>query len=425
MTERTATAGLVFDDRYLQHNPGLYPVWSTGEPYPFVDPVLHLSNHRLVMRTKHLIDLSGLGEELQRIPAYAATEEDLTRYHAPEYVARVRAISAAGGGETGEGASAGPGSYEIALLAAGGAMAAVDAVVAGLVRRVFVNVRPPGHHAVRDRGMGYCLFNNVVVAARHAQRRHGLERVLIVDWDVHHGNGTQDAFFADPSVLFISLHQDGLYPEESGGRDEVGEGAGTGFTVNIPLPAGCGDAAYLAAFERVVVPAAEAFRPELVLVSAGQDASAMDQHRRMCVTTEGYRRMTTAMMEVADAYAGGAAGGGAGRGVQRDLRAVLHIGDRGDAGGAADGGGGAAGCGAAGGDAAGDDGGAGRGGGDRGGRGAIATLERAVAVRSIIRSAARDTSTCTKERQQGYWRVVTVVARGTLRRSPARDHGRR
>ncbi|MDP9364830.1 MAG: class II histone deacetylase, partial [Chloroflexota bacterium] len=195
--------------------------------------------------------------------------------------------------------------YEVARLAAGGAMAAVDAAVAGVARRSFVLYRPPGHHAVRDRGMGYCLFNNVAIAARHAQNAHGIERVLIVDWDVHHGNGTQEAFWDDPSVLFVSVHQEGLYPAGSGGLDEVGEGAGRGFTVNVPLPAGSGDAAYAAAFERVVVPAARAFRPELVLVSAGQDAGAMDQHGRMCVTTEGYRRLTEAMVGVADEFAEG------------------------------------------------------------------------------------------------------------------------
>ncbi len=299
------TAGLVFDDRYLQHNPGPYPLYSTGGPYPFVDPVLHLSNHRLVMRTKHLLDLSGLADDLARIPARKATVEEVARYHDPAYIERVKQISETGGGETGEGAPAGPGSYEIALLAAGGALAAVDAVVAGPTRRVFVNVRPPGHHAVADRGMGYCIFNNVALAALHARAVHGLDRVLIVDWDVHHGNGTQDAFYADRAVLFVSLHQEGLYPEESGTLDEVGTGAGAGFNVNIPLSAGSGDAAYQAAFDRVVLPLARAFRPELVLVSAGQDASTMDQHGRMCLTTDAYRRLTAAMVAVADEHAAG------------------------------------------------------------------------------------------------------------------------
>ncbi|HKG25144.1 MAG TPA: hypothetical protein VKB09_05805, partial [Thermomicrobiales bacterium] len=282
-------AGLVYDDRYLQHNTGLEAHWGTNVPYPFVEPALHMSNYRLVMRTKHLIDLTGLGKELARIEPYPATVENLTVYHTKEYIERVRQICAAGGGETGEGAPASPESYEVALLAAGGGMAAVEAVVEGRVRRVFANVRPPGHHAVADKGMGYCIFNNVVIAARHAQRRHGLERVLIVDWDVHHGNGTQVAFYTDPSVLFVSLHQDRLYPPGFGDLDQIGEGAGTGYNVNLPLPAGSGDATYQAAFTRIVVPIACEFRPDLVLVSAGQDASANDQLGRMSVTTEGYR----------------------------------------------------------------------------------------------------------------------------------------
>jgi len=299
------TAGLVFDDRFLQHNPGLYPLWSTGEPYPFVDPVRHLSNHRLVMRTKHLLDLSGLADDLAQIPARQATVEEVARYHDPAYIDRVREISAAGGGETGDGAPAGPGSYQIALLAAGGGLAAVDAAAAGPTRRLFVNCRPPGHHAVAGKGMGYCIFNNVVLAAHHARSVHGFDRILIVDWDVHHGNGTQDAFYADPGVAFVSLHQEGLYPEGSGTLDQVGEGEAAGTNVNVPLPPGCGDAAYLAAFDRVVLPIAHAFRPQLVLVSAGQDASTMDQHGRMCLTTDGYRRMTEAMIALADDHADG------------------------------------------------------------------------------------------------------------------------
>lgn len=303
--ETRADVGLVFDDRYLQHNPGLQGVTGRSGSTPFIEPVLHPSNFRLALRTKHLVDLTGLGARLQRIPARPATVDDLTAYHTPEYVARVREICLAGGGDTGEGALAGPDSYEIALLAAGGAMAAVDAVVAGTVRRAYALVRPPGHHAVAEKGLGFCLFNNIVIAARHAQRAHGIERVLILDWDVHYGNGTHDAFYADPSVLFISLHQRGLYPAASGELDEVGTGKGKGFTVNLPLPAGSGDAVYAAAFERIVRPIVDEFRPQLVMISAGQDASTMDPLGRMCVTTEGFRRMTTAVMEMADRHADG------------------------------------------------------------------------------------------------------------------------
>ncbi len=257
------------------------------------------------MRTKHLLDMTGLGKLLTKIEPYMASEDDITVYHAPEYVERVKQICAEGGGDTGEGAPAGPDSFEIALLAAGGGMAAVDAVVEGRVRRAFANIRPPGHHAMSDKGMGFCIFNNVVVAARHAQRKHGIERVMVLDWDVHDGNGTQDAFYDDPSVLFFSLHQDRLYPPGFGEVEQVGSGDGTGFTVNVALPPGCGDAAYLAAFERIIIPIADEFKPQLVLVSAGQDASTMDPLGRMCVTTEGYRRMTQAMIDVAERHADG------------------------------------------------------------------------------------------------------------------------
>ena len=297
--------GFVWDDRYLQHNPGWDVIWSSRKPIPFVEPTIHPSNYRLVMRTKHLIDRAGLSSRLTRIEPFAASEDDIAAYHTREYIAFVRELCARGGGETGDGAPASEESYDIALLAAGGAMAAVDAVMDGRVTRAFANIRPPGHHAMSDKGMGFCIFNNVVIAARHAQRKHGVERVLVLDWDVHDGNGTQDAFYDDASVLFFSLHQDRLYPPGFGELQQTGAGEGEGFTVNLPLPAGSGDAAYLAAFERVVLPIADDFKPQLVLVSAGQDASTMDPLGRMCLTTEGYRRMTQAMMDLADRHAQG------------------------------------------------------------------------------------------------------------------------
>ena len=169
-------AGLVHDDRYVLHDPGLQPLWSTGGPLPFAEPIVHPSNHLLVTNTKRLIDVSGLAERLVRIDPYPAEIEDLTVYHRPEYVERVRRLCEAGGGDAGESTPMSAESYEIGLLAAGGAMAAVDAVADGRARRVFANIRPPGHHAMATRGMGFCIFNNVVVAARHAQHKYGIER---------------------------------------------------------------------------------------------------------------------------------------------------------------------------------------------------------------------------------------------------------
>jgi acetoin utilization deacetylase AcuC-like enzyme len=295
---RDRLVGLVSDDRYLTHNTGLDLI-QDRYPYPFAEPVAHPSSPALVGRAKHLMDLFGIAERMRRIDPDLATDEQLTVYHTPEHLARVAAIAQTDGGGTGAGAPIGRGGDRVARLAAGGTIAAVDAVMTGAVSAAYALVRPPGHHAMADEGMGFCVFNNAVVAARQAQRVHGAERVLILDWDVHHGNGTQAAFWADPSVLFISLHQDDLYPPGWGAADQVGIGEGEGFTVNIPLPAGAGNRAYAEAFARIVTPIAQQFDPDLVIVSAGQDASVMDPLARMSVTLAGYRAMTEAMMRVA------------------------------------------------------------------------------------------------------------------------------
>jgi acetoin utilization deacetylase AcuC-like enzyme len=197
-------------------------------------------------------------------------------------------------------ARVGPQSWEAATLATGGALAVVDAVLDGAADNGFALVRPPGHHSTADTAMGFCLFNNVAIAARHAQARDGIERVAVVDWDVHHGNGTEAIFYNDPSVLFVSIHQDDLYPIGAGALEHAGEGEGEGFTVNIPLPAGSGDDGYLLAFERLVEPALAAFRPDLLFVSAGQDPAASDPLGRMSVTTEGFRELTRRARAVAD-----------------------------------------------------------------------------------------------------------------------------
>jgi acetoin utilization deacetylase AcuC-like enzyme len=295
--------GLVFDDRCLTHNTGLGLI-DDRDPFPFAEPVPHVSSPALVGRAKHLLDLHGLTDHLERIPAYEADDEALSAYHTREHLARVRALSLTGG-DTGTGAPLGSGGDRIARLAAGGAMAAVDAVMTGRVRAAYALVRPPGHHAMADTGMGFCLFNNAVVAARHAQRTHRAEKILIFDWDVHHGNGTQDAFYADPSVLFISLHQDDLFPVGWGKTEQTGTGLGEGFTVNVPLPAGTGRRGYQEAFARIVIPIAREFSTDLVIVSAGQDASVLDPLGRMALTTEAYRDFARQVMDLAAETCGG------------------------------------------------------------------------------------------------------------------------
>jgi acetoin utilization deacetylase AcuC-like enzyme len=211
--------------------------------------------------------------------------------HTPGLVAAVERRAAAGGGSLDLDTVVSPGSWEAALHAAGGAVALVDALLDGDAATGVSVHRPPGHHATRGRAMGFCLFNNVAVAARHALDRRGLERVLILDWDVHHGNGTNDIFHDTAAVLYASIHQSPLYPG-TGGASDRGSGAGAGYTVNLPVGAGAGDAVFCSLVAHVVAPILAAYRPQLVLVSAGYDAHAEDPLAECRVTEAGYAAMT-------------------------------------------------------------------------------------------------------------------------------------
>jgi acetoin utilization deacetylase AcuC-like enzyme len=197
-----------------------------------------------------------------------------------------------------------PGSLPAAYMAAGGALAAVDAIMRGEIEHAFCAVRPPGHHAESGRAMGFCLFNNVAIAARYVQRKHGLSRVLIVDWDVHHGNGTQHSFEQDSSILFFSTHQYPHYPG-TGRETERGTGVGEGFTINVPMEAGDGDDEYHAIFVNVLLPAADAFKPEFVIISAGFDAHRDDPLASMGLTEAGYSDLTGLVAGIARRHAGG------------------------------------------------------------------------------------------------------------------------
>ena len=305
--EPTATppdyVGLVFDDRYLTHNTGASLI-EDRDPFPFADPIPHPSSPELVGRAKHLLDLHGLTDHLLRIDPRLATDDDLAAVHTRPHIAHVAQIARTGG-DAGAGAPIGPGGDRIARLAAGGVLAAVDAVMTNRERAAYALVRPPGHHATPNQAMGFCIYNNAAVAARHAQRAHGADKILILDWDVHHGNGTEAVFLDDPTVLFVSLHQDDLYPVGSGAIESVGTGPGEGMTVNIPLPAGTGHRGYLETFHRLILPIVRPFAPDLVIVSAGQDASVLDPLARMALTTDSYRAMTSLMMDVAAAACGG------------------------------------------------------------------------------------------------------------------------
>jgi acetoin utilization deacetylase AcuC-like enzyme len=274
-------AGLVYDPIYLEHD--------TGD---------HVENaRRLVEAMSHLKE-TGIKEKLISLPARLASLEELEMIHAPEYISYVKSKAEKGGGWLDPDTVASPKSYEAASYAAGGVLAAVEAVMKREVDNAFALVRPPGHHATHDRAMGFCIFNNVAVAARFALSKLNLNRVLIADFDVHHGNGTQDAFYADPKVLYFSTHQYPHYPG-TGWLDETGTGEGEGTTVNFPMTAGWGDEEYLRAFNEVLVPVARRFQPQLILVSAGFDAHWADQLAMMKVTVAGFAKMTRILKEMA------------------------------------------------------------------------------------------------------------------------------
>lgn len=222
----------------------------------------------------------------------------LAQVHDPRYIEMVERAARAGGGYWDADTYISPGSYDAAVLAAGAAAAAVDSVMAGK-RMAFALVRPPGHHARRESAMGFCLFNNVAVAAQHATRKYSLERVLIIDWDVHHGNGTQEYFYRRADVLFFSVHRYPFYPG-SGAAHETGEGEGKGYTVNVPLRAGAGDALYQSVFDHTLAPLARRYKPQLILISAGYDAHVADPIGGMAVSVAGFGEMARTVRLLAD-----------------------------------------------------------------------------------------------------------------------------
>jgi len=286
------STGFVWHEKYMWHDTGSGAASN-------IEPDEHFENPDTKRRLKNLLDLSGLSDELIQLKPRMATEGELLRFHTEEYVTQIRTLSDAYGGSAGPGTPFGAGSYEIAKLAAGGTIVATDAVLKGDVSNAYALVRPPGHHAERDLGRGFCIFANVALAAMHAKEVWGIERIATIDWDVHHGNGTQQAFYEDSNVLTISVHQDGLFPAESGKFIERGVNSGENYNINIPLPAGSGRGAYEAVFRRIIGPAVRAFRPELILVPCGFDASVYDPLGRMLLTAEAYRDLTKELMAIA------------------------------------------------------------------------------------------------------------------------------
>lgn len=281
--------GFLTDERYLRHD--------TGPGHPE-------RPERLSHTLQHLEAQPWFGA-LTRVAPRAAEIEWIAKVHDLEYIERARAACRSGEGELDTpDVPVSRGSYEAALLAVGGALELCDRIVSGTIQNGFALLRPPGHHAETSRAMGFCLFNNAAIAARYLQERHGLERVLTLDWDVHHGNGTQHAFEEDPSVLYVSTHQYPFYPG-TGAHWETGEGSGKGATLNCPMRAGSTDVDYEVVFKDKIEPKVEAFRPDAIIVSAGFDAHEKDPLGQICLTTPMYGWMTRRVTDWAARYSRG------------------------------------------------------------------------------------------------------------------------
>lgn len=280
-------SAVVIDPDYLKHDPGQF-------------------HPERPERLRVLLDLAGDldSRRFQLLAPRRASRDEIEPCHSGDYIELVQATSKTNRYALDGDTVTSRDSFGVGLLAAGGFLKLLDGISAGEFQNGFALVRPPGHHALRDRAMGFCLFNTVAIGAHHLKRRYGTKRVLIMDWDVHHGNGTQDAFYQDPSVLYISTHQYPYYPG-TGAIGEVGRGEGEGYTVNIPLPAGSGDPEYLRAFSDIVAPIAEKFEPEWILVSAGFDPHRRDPLGGMDVTETGFGAMASMLMKLAERHTGG------------------------------------------------------------------------------------------------------------------------
>lgn len=281
--------GFVADARVQEHD--------TGPGHPE-----RAARFTAVMRR---LESAGLLRDLTPLPARSASSDDLAVVHARDYIALVEREVAQGRSQLSTGdTDISAHSLESARIAAGSVLAALDAVFSGHVGNAFCVVRPPGHHASAAAGMGFCLFNNIAIGARYAQRRYGAERVLIADWDVHHGNGTQDIFYRDGSVLFFSTHQSPWYPG-TGAASERGEADGAGKTINCPFPAGSGRREIVGAFQDILLPAAEHFRPDLVLLSAGFDSRMNDPLGQFLLTDDDFSELTRIMIDFAAQHCAG------------------------------------------------------------------------------------------------------------------------
>ncbi len=281
--------GIVYDELCLKH----------------LQDADHPESPRRLLAIQNALDQAGLLKRALAIPCRRATDEDLNLVHRAEYIEKVKSICRNAPAQLGPDVFIStPESLDAALLSAGGGFEAVDAIMNQKVTRVFCNTRPPGHHALPNQAMGFCVFNNIALCARYAQTRHKLNKILIVDWDVHHGNGTQDIFYEDPDVFYFSSHRFPFYPG-TGARIETGEWPGKGSTLNVPFPPESGDEEYLGSYKRLLLPAALEFKPDLILISCGFDAHGRDPLGGMNLTEKAYAHLTDLVVGIANQTCGG------------------------------------------------------------------------------------------------------------------------
>ncbi|MDO6589338.1 class II histone deacetylase [Loktanella sp. D2R18] len=299
------TTGFFWDERSFWHGGGNYagmlPVGGLVQPLDGGLPESPETKRRL----KNLIEVTGLARDLEMRSADIATRADLLRVHPAHYLDEFKALSDAGGGELGRRTPFGPGGYELAALSAGIAKSALSAVLTGQLRNAYALSRPPGHHCLPDFPNGFCLFNNIGIAIEAARAAGQAKRFAVLDWDVHHGNGTEAVFYDRDDVLTVSIHQDRNYPMDTGAFVDRGTGAGTGFNLNIPLPPGTGHTGYLATMERLALPAIHSFAPDVLIIACGYDAAANDPLGRMLATADTFAQMTAQVMALADDVCGG------------------------------------------------------------------------------------------------------------------------
>jgi acetoin utilization deacetylase AcuC-like enzyme len=279
--------GFVYDPIYLKHD--------TGQ---------HVENANRLLAIMRFIERTGPWHQLVSVAPYAATTREISLVHDIKYISYIKEFAEKGGGQLDPDTVMSTDSYEVACYAVGGVIRATDAVMTGELDNVFALVRPPGHHATVRQAMGFCLFNNIAIAAKYALQKYELERIVIIDFDVHHGNGTQEVFYGDPRVLYISTHEYPHYPG-TGSISETGNVVTRGTTVNIPLPAGCGDDEYHNVFEQIIVPIITRFNPQLIMVSAGYDAHWSEQLAMMQLTITGFAHITKIIKEMASEICAG------------------------------------------------------------------------------------------------------------------------